>query len=375
MAASVTIDHGAFSDDRFVLLGELAGFNRYEAIGRMACLWSICTELGDDRPPIERIRAALGLKGPEAILGSGLGEGFPDGSIRVRGCVGRTEWFGRLPSQQAAAGKQRVKGAKRGPDGRLLPASALAPADSSAPALTTQRSPSGRRAKRGSMVGAGASAPAHAQRNPASESEPTQNRRVAEDRTGGLRPSGDPDPGGEPRVEREQAGREADAARARAAAIAPPAVVPSPELLARRELGTRAWDRLNARRRALALELGLAEPQHLHDQLPGRLALAERLRESGARSEQHLEHVFAIAEAQARGDRSLQFFAGSLFEPKSWARKLAMDPGDVRAAPPPPVTDAFAVIDEVTAAMEEAQRQRQRDIERADEVEKEDDPT
>lgn len=109
-------------------------------------------------------------------------------------------------------------------------------------------------------------------------------------------------------------------------------VPPDPELVARRTLGHQIWDRLNERRQNLAHELGLAPPRILHDQLPGRAQLAERLRESGQQAASDADHVLRVAEAEARRTRSLQFFSGSMFEPKSWARKLAMTVAD--AGPP-----------------------------------------
>lgn len=85
MAAAVRIEAMAFADERIELLGDLAGYNRHEALGRLARLWSYCTDKETDIADEAIIRAHLGLRGVEALAGSGLGEQKPDGSIRLRG--------------------------------------------------------------------------------------------------------------------------------------------------------------------------------------------------------------------------------------------------------------------------------------------------
>lgn len=100
------------------------------------------------------------------------------------------------------------------------------------------------------------------------------------------------------------------------------------EFAIRRKMGDEIWDSLNGRRNALAMELGLDPPRVLHDQLPGRRALAERLRESGDHARDDADHVLAICEAEARASGSMQWFAGCMFEPKSWAFKLALTLAD-----------------------------------------------
>ncbi len=84
MAAPVRIEAGAFSDQRYELLGQLAGYSRFEALGRMAHLWSVCTELGCAVVSESRIKACLGLAGADAIVEAELGE-------RTEGGVGRPD--------------------------------------------------------------------------------------------------------------------------------------------------------------------------------------------------------------------------------------------------------------------------------------------
>ncbi len=139
---------------------------------------------------------------------------------------------------------------------------------------------------------------------------------------------------------------------------APGAVLPDPELLARRALAQRWWNRMNELRANLAAELGITTPRNLHFHLPGFGALLDRVRESGEHAEADLEHVFAIAVAEARASKppSLQYLSGSMFEPRSWAFKLGMSEAD--AAKPRPgghiSTDAFAAVDATTRAIEQA---------------------
>lgn len=125
MAANVTIDYSAFSDRRIAYLGELAGYSTMEALGRLASLWSRCTELQTDRPGVHEIRACLGPRGDEFLLECGLGEDDGDG-VRVRGCTGRHEWYANVrpgAPRQTAGGKARAAKAQRDAKGRLLPSS------------------------------------------------------------------------------------------------------------------------------------------------------------------------------------------------------------------------------------------------------------
>lgn len=125
MAANVTIHHSAFSDRRIAYLGELAGYSTMEALGRLASLWSRCTELQTDRPSAFEIRACIGPRGDQLLIECGLGE-LVGNEIRVRGCTGRTEWFGDVgpgAPRQTAGGKARAAMAQRDAKGRLLKSS------------------------------------------------------------------------------------------------------------------------------------------------------------------------------------------------------------------------------------------------------------
>jgi hypothetical protein len=366
MAANVTIQHKAFADSRFDCLAQLAGLaDADHARGKMARLWSMCTELQTDRPPLAIIRGCLGPAGEHHLVESELGEQVADGLVRVRGCEGAIEWFGELRSQQQRAGKARASNAPRNERGQLVKAAApLEPAQASA----LDQPASGAGPAQASALGPAGSPgrqrkPAVAQRSPASESEPTSG--TADSRGSGSgsavsSPSQPPELGRPGERVRPPPTQLTDAITTLHELARPtPAVAPcaapgeafaDPALIARRQLGDRAWERLNARRAELADELGLDAPQHLPYDSEGRRELANRLRASGAQAERHLEHVFAMAEAEARASRSLRYFGGSMFGAKAWEAKLTRQPSDVR----PAERNVFAEVDAATAAIERA---------------------
>lgn len=96
--SSVRIDAEAFADIRITMLAELAGYNAYEALGRLAHLWRYCTQKGTYIVPAEFIYASLRIE-PDGFIATGLGERVEQG-IRVRGTEGRIEW---LAERRAAA--------------------------------------------------------------------------------------------------------------------------------------------------------------------------------------------------------------------------------------------------------------------------------
>ena len=106
MAAAVRIEAMAFADERIELLGDLAGYNRHEALGRLARLWSYCTDKETDVATEAIVRAHLGPHGVEAIVGAGLGETTPDG-IRLRGGH-RLFWLREKRKNGSKGGKARA---------------------------------------------------------------------------------------------------------------------------------------------------------------------------------------------------------------------------------------------------------------------------
>jgi hypothetical protein len=111
MAANVTVKAVAFTDPRVELLGELAGYNRFEALGRMAHLWSVCTDLGQYIVSEAVVRGCLGVHGVDALLVSELGERSDDG-IRIRGTVGSIEWLANKRKAGKKGGSAAANGSK-----------------------------------------------------------------------------------------------------------------------------------------------------------------------------------------------------------------------------------------------------------------------
>jgi len=123
VGASVTLSQDVWGDARFRVLGDLCGYSHYEAIARMAELWSWCIENQTDRPGEKRIRISLGASGATAIVDSDLAE-LVDGDIRVRGLDGRSEWYAPIAAKRAKAaigGRARADKAAR-VGGRFAPA-------------------------------------------------------------------------------------------------------------------------------------------------------------------------------------------------------------------------------------------------------------
>jgi len=115
MAANVTVLAIAQTDPRIHLLGEVAGYNHHEALGRMVRLWGECTDRETHIVSEAVIKGCLGINGVEAILAADLGERAPNG-IRVRGTAGRTDWLAQKRKAGSAGGQARVSSAqaKRG---------------------------------------------------------------------------------------------------------------------------------------------------------------------------------------------------------------------------------------------------------------------
>lgn len=111
MAANVRIEDEAFGDPRIEALGTIAGYNRYEALGRLAHLWRVCTQREAYILSDVQISGCLGAKGPEALIGAELGERV-EGGIRIKGTEGRIEWLQKLRASAKAGGaanKRRIE--------------------------------------------------------------------------------------------------------------------------------------------------------------------------------------------------------------------------------------------------------------------------
>lgn len=119
MSAPVRIEAAAFADFRFEMLGELAGYDRYSALGRMAHLWSTCTDRETDVLSEGLVRACLGPRGVDAIVAAELGERV-EGGIRVKGAgPERIGWLGDHRARSVAGGRARAASAARAAGGRF----------------------------------------------------------------------------------------------------------------------------------------------------------------------------------------------------------------------------------------------------------------
>lgn len=143
MAAPVRLEAEAFTDPRIQLLADLGGWTRYEALGRLAFLWSACTERQLYYVPEAIVRGCLGMNGANLLCDADLAERTPDG-LRIRGTAGRVEWLGELREKRQRAGRARAECVNRDTLGRMQsnnqPAhagdpSSTHPAPSSAPTL------------------------------------------------------------------------------------------------------------------------------------------------------------------------------------------------------------------------------------------------
>lgn len=111
MAANVTIKGIAFTDPRVTLLAQLAGYNRYEALGRLAHLWEQNTELDSYVLSEAVVRGCMGVRGA-VMVECDLAEWTDDGRLRIRGTVGQTDWLGKKRRAGASGGRKRSKAAE-----------------------------------------------------------------------------------------------------------------------------------------------------------------------------------------------------------------------------------------------------------------------
>lgn len=128
-------------------------------------------------------------------------------------------------------------------------------------------------------------------------------------------------------------------------ALSPARAIPPDQ---RRELRDETWSRVNAER----AKYPGARQLSIHD--PGYSELAARVAESGAEARANVEHVLAIAFAEAEAKGTPQYLSGSMFELRSWSKKLALRVEDVtrRAGP----HSNSSVFDGVADAVRELER-------------------
>lgn len=131
-APYIAVRTDVVKDESFAMLGDIAGYSRDEAFGRLFRLWAFCRDRGlEDAPDDCRgyavsegvILRFLGPRGVEAILADGcdelaLGERYGDGSIYLRGTSETVEALRGMLRSAEAGGRARAS-QRRGDGGRF----------------------------------------------------------------------------------------------------------------------------------------------------------------------------------------------------------------------------------------------------------------
>lgn len=109
MAARVSIEGAAFSDERYEDLAALAGLaDADHARGKMARLWSQCTLENAHVVNNQMVIRVLGSNGIQALIGSRLGEQVDADHVRIKGAKGRIEWLHKLRENGKKGGRPAV---------------------------------------------------------------------------------------------------------------------------------------------------------------------------------------------------------------------------------------------------------------------------
>lgn len=105
-SANVTIAFTVWSDSRFAFLADELGCDIDTAIGRMARLWSECTDLETDTPHPAVVCGCLkSAHAVKALIKANLAAEEGD-SVRIKGCRERINWL-KKRREAAKAGGQR----------------------------------------------------------------------------------------------------------------------------------------------------------------------------------------------------------------------------------------------------------------------------
>jgi len=117
MAATcnVTLHHSVWSDVRYQVLARQLGLvDHYAVIGRMAQLWSECTDRQTDTPPMAVVLGCLGISDERqavtALVASDLAQVIGD-QIRIKGCQGRIDWIQKKRASGRAGGLAKASSA------------------------------------------------------------------------------------------------------------------------------------------------------------------------------------------------------------------------------------------------------------------------
>lgn len=292
--ARMSIDDKFLRDPRITQLGIDLGWSKWEVRGRLLAVFAICYDLERDILTAQQIDVAAEHPGlADAMFAADLVVTARSG-LRIKGAGERIKYL----NKKAEAG--RIGGVKSGKSRR---------------------------------------------------ESAKQNRSKREAR--GNPPDPVPDPAPDPVPDQDP-----DLSPARVATPTPGGV-PDPALARRQALRAELWRELGAARSAVGAELRV-EHRPLGVQDPGERALAMLLVGAGEAIDAtaaDVRHAIAIAAAEARRDRSLQWLTGVIFDERNFRRLAATTledarrarpakPGDPvrmparRADPPPPVVVA-----------------------------------
>lgn len=282
-APCVDVRTDVHKDVRFEVLGELAGYNRYEALGRMHALWSWCVDRGLQDAPDDSdgyvvsdavVRRFLGPNGIAAIMGDGcdefaLGERREDGRVYLRGTSEYVAERRARVATSSAGGQARASG-NRDRGGRFVPDPTIVQPEPS-------REPAG--------------PPAASQPTPASSSSSS--------------PSGSQN------------------------SLAPRAIPPSTAY----ELARLVWQTVSAARVQLAAELAIPNVIALPDRFGAPSEpkacreLRDRVREEGDEAEAVCRHVVENLIAQAREENTVDWLSEKAFTEGGWRTARSWVPG------------------------------------------------
>ena len=121
--ARVTVDAAVFTDSRFDVLARELRTTRDSAVMRMIRVWVNCTDRETDRFSPRFLSPLLRCKADQVVAAlcesAQLGEALDDGTVRIRGCAGRTDWLAKKRATAEAGGEARACSATRNADGTL----------------------------------------------------------------------------------------------------------------------------------------------------------------------------------------------------------------------------------------------------------------
>lgn len=284
--ARMSIDDKFLRDPRITQLGIDLGWSKWEVRGRLLAVFAVCYDLERDVLTAQQIDIAAEQPGlADAMFAQDLVV-TARGGLRIKGAGERIAYL----SHKAEAG--RIGGVKSGKSRRES---------------------------------------AKQNRSSASEAERSKTREAAQAR--GNPPDPVPDPPPDPVPVPDLPDPDLSPARV---ATPGPGRAGDPALARRQALRAELWRELGTARSAIGSELRV-EHRPLAAQDPGERALAMLLVGAGEALDAtvaDVRHAIAIAAAEARRDRSLQWLTGVIFDERNFRRLAATTLEDARRPRP-----------------------------------------